>query len=380
MTRTIADIDLLEYRASEKTVWVFLRVADSAGAVGWGEATLAGQETQLATAHAKLEPTLRGTAADSRRNLLTELGAAISDRAIAAIVSAVDQALWDLDGQHSGSALHVMLGASARSQVPLYANINRRTLARTPEGFAASAQKAMADGFGTFKIAPFDGVSPGSAAGIAHGIACATAVRDAIGPARALYVDCHWRFDETNAVDALDALAEIGIGWFECPLPERSENFAALGRLRARANARGILLAGCETETALAGFMPYIERGLYDVLMPDVKYAGGLAEMARISDCAARHGVAIAPHNPSGPISHAYSLHLGATLAGFSTLEHQYDETPAFFDIATGDLPRPANGTSRLPGTAGLGVGLDPDVLANIGTIASGTHQQESPG
>jgi galactonate dehydratase len=380
MTRTIAAIELLGFRASDKTVWVFLRVADSAGAVGWGEATLAGQEWQLAAAHAKLEASLRGTAADSRRNLLVEFGAAVSDRATAAIVSAVDQALWDLDGQHAGTALHAMLGESLRSQVPLYANINRRTRTRTPEGFAASTQKAMADGFGTFKIAPFDGVAPGSAAGVAHGLACARAVRDAIGPARALYVDCHWRFDEANAVDALDALAEIGIGWFECPLPEHAENFAALGRLRTRANARGILLAGCETETALAGFMPYIERGLYDVLMPDVKYAGGLAEMARISDCAARHGVAIAPHNPSGPISHAYSLHLGATLAGFSTLEHQYDETPAFFDIATGDLPRPIDGASRLPGTAGLGVGLDPAALTDIGSIARGAHKREAAG
>jgi galactonate dehydratase len=380
MTRTIAAIDLLEFRASEKTIWVFLRVADNAGAVGWGEATLAGQEPQLAVAHTKLELALRGTAADSRRNLLVELGPAAPSRATAAIISAIDQALWDIDGQHADAPLHTMLGASARSQVPLYANINRRTIARTPEGFAASAQKAMADGFGTFKIAPFDGVAPGQASGIAHGLACARAVRDAVGPARTLYVDCHWRFDEANAVDALDALAEIGIGWFECPLPERPENFAALGRLRKKANARGILLAGCETETALAGFMPYIERGLYDVLMPDVKYAGGLAEMARISDCAARHGIAVAPHNPSGPISHAYSLHLGATLAGFSTLEHQYDETPAFFDIATGDLPRPADGASRLPGTAGLGVGLNLAVLTDIGLTGVGANKRESAG
>jgi galactonate dehydratase len=189
MTRTIATIELLGFRASDKTVWVFLRVADSAGAVGWGEATLAGQEWQLAAAHAKLEPALRGTAADSRRNLLVEFGAAVSDRATAAIVSAVDQALWDLDGKHAGTALHAMLGENPRSQVPLYANINRRTRTRTPEGFAASAQKAMADGFGTFKIAPFDGVAPGRVAGVAHGLACARAVRDAIGPARALYVD-----------------------------------------------------------------------------------------------------------------------------------------------------------------------------------------------
>jgi hypothetical protein len=71
---------------------------------------------------------------------------------------------------------------------------------------------------------------------------------------------------------------------------------------------------------------------------------------------------------------------LGATLAGFSTLEHQYDETPAFFDIATGDLPSPINGASRLPGTAGLGVGLDPAALTDIGSIARLVHEREAAG
>ncbi|HEX8013067.1 MAG TPA: hypothetical protein VF814_19395, partial [Casimicrobiaceae bacterium] len=39
--------------------------------------------------------------------------------------------------------------------------------------------------------------------------------------------------------------------------------------LRGFANARRVLLAGCEEMSLLDGFMPYLEADAYDVLMPD---------------------------------------------------------------------------------------------------------------
>ncbi len=60
----------------------------------------------------------------------------------------------------------------------------------------------------------------------------------------------------------------------------------ALKRLRARANAAGMRLAGCETEVRREGFRPFLKAGAYDVMMPDVKYAavsGRLPPVARWS-------------------------------------------------------------------------------------------------
>lgn len=175
-------------------------------------------------------------------------------RAGAAVACAIDQALWDIASRRERKPLHATLGAARRAEIPLYANINRRTLDRSPSGFAASARHAIAHGFDAIKIAPFDGVRPGSGDAVAAGIARAAAVRAEIGSTRQLFVDCHWRFDADTTKRALDALLELGIAWFECPIAEIPANLGSLRDLRARANAGAAVLAGCETETGLDGF------------------------------------------------------------------------------------------------------------------------------
>ena len=356
---TIQSIDGHAARASTKTIWVFVRICDSVGNVGWGEATLAGRESELAAALALVAARLLGTSARPSDNPLERCGVSHTNRAGAAIVSALDQALWDAAGRREDRPMRDALGTPVLDEIPLYANINRRTVDRTPAGFAASARKAIADGFDTVKIAPFDAVRPGSDESVAAGIARAAAVRAVIGPSRRLFVDCHWRFDAANASRALDALAELGVSWFECPLPEHPDNFESLKKLRTQANRIGAVLAGCETETTLEGFRPFIDAGTYDVLMPDIKYAGGVAEFRRTAEYASTRGIKVAPHNPSGPVSHVASLQLCATLAGMTILEHQYDESPVFASIVADRLPRTRRGSSELPTGPGLGISLD---------------------
>ena len=41
----------------------------------------------------------------------------------------------------------------------------------------------------------------------------------------------------------------------------------------------------------LSGFVPFIEDRLLDVVMPDVKYAGGCRELVKIANAAARRSV-----------------------------------------------------------------------------------------
>jgi galactonate dehydratase len=175
-------------------------------------------------------------------------------------------------------------------------------------------------------------------------------------------VDCHWRFDEAAAARMIDAAAEQRLHWIECPLPETRDNLAALVRLRNRANAHGALLAGMENGIGSDSFAPFCAAGAYDVMMPDVKYVGGLAEMQRCAELFARHGVAVSPHNPSGPVAHAASLHVSAAMEHFDMLELQFDESP-LFDLLVAGLPPREHGQSTLPGGPGLGVRLDARLL-----------------
>lgn len=365
----IAKIEALPLRISEKTVWIFLEVVDDDGLTGLGEATLPGRESEIRALLAEQRPMLIGTSAAP-----APLKAPIPEQSIAeaALSSALDQALWDLRGQRAGKPIWQLLGITQRREIPLYANINRRTIDRSPAGFAASARDALAVGFTRLKLAPFDGLTPALAesdtgsALIDAGVARIAAVREATGPDVRVMVDCHWRFTESTADRVIDRLAEISVNWFECPLPETTEMLESLRRLRAKSNARDMQLAGLEMSTSPAALRPFLEAGCYDVVMPDIKYIGGFAGMLAAGSLCARYGVGCAPHNPTGPICHGASLHAAAVLDGFDLLEHQYDESPLFDTLVDKKLPKHAGEASRLPSKPGLGLALVPSLVAEL--------------
>jgi galactonate dehydratase len=361
MTDAIANLHLHALAVTHKTVWTFVEVETSEGLVGTGEATLGGQEDALSACFESWRPALLGRPAS-----VASLPAAwreSGDLARTAVACALDQALWDIEGQRAGKSVAALLTAEPLSEIPVYANINRRTTDRTPEGFAASARLARAAGFDAVKIAPFDALTPTTPAAearrlLAEGLARIAAVRQMIGGDARLLVDCHWRLGPETADQLLAEAQALGLYWVECPFPEVAPEFPRIRQFRARANERGILTAGCELMTGLAGFAPYLEAGLYDVIMPDVKYASGHGAFMEIAAAAERSGVACSPHNPSGPICHGHSVQASAAVPGFLILEMQFDETPRFNEIVAGELPLPKAGRIRVPDRPGLGLGL----------------------
>src|SRR6185312_14082862 len=142
-----------DVRVSSKTRWLFLEVHAGSGLAGLGEASLQGREAMVKQAGDRFAPALLGMAAEpagviGRCETLAE----------AAFLSAVDQALHDIAARREGKRLVDHLGGARRERVPLYANINRRTVDRSPAGFADSARLALESGFTAFKLAPFDEV------------------------------------------------------------------------------------------------------------------------------------------------------------------------------------------------------------------------------
>jgi galactonate dehydratase len=380
---TVVDIAGLSARVSDKTVWTFVRLETDDGGVGWGEATLHGCAAQVHAHVRRIAAAIVGRKSLFPNDVVDVVGISGRDAADAAAISAIDQALWDVMAQVRGEPLAKALGEPLRTTIELYANINRGTRDRDPAGFAARAIEAVTSGFDAIKIAPFDGVQPDdmdktdAAHKLGLGLRRIAAVREAIGPDVRLLVDCHWRLTEISAHDVLREVESLELYWLECPLPEEIGHFPALRRLRTRANAMGVRLAGCEMMIGRQGFQPFLDAGVYDVIMPDVKYAGGLRELVRIAQAAARQGVACSPHNPSGPIAHAHSLHVSAHVPLLPFLEMQYGESPLFFDFIDGALPHPQCGRSDLPHGNGLGVGLGTALRERLIDIEDATTLRE---
>ena len=366
-TLELASVSLHCERITQKTCWSFVRLTTSDGRQADGEATLIGQEDALTGSAERLVPKLLAMSP------VDDPGAFASEHAPdniqdAGIVSAIDQALYSLTAKSQDQSLAAQLGVK-RDTIPVYANINRRTEQRTPEGFAASAQTAMDAGHTAFKVAPFDEVTTDICAegngvdAMTAGLARVAAVWEMVGADARLMIDCHWRFDEPTSVRLIEAAAELGIYWVETPLPEIESNIPALARLKTQCNELGMRLAGLETSVRWQGFQPFCEGGAYDVVMPDMKYVGGIHEMQQTASRCEALGLAVSPHNPSGPICHAASLQLSATLPGFDRLELQFDESPIFDELAGAPFNPITDGETTLPTGPGLGVTLDDAVL-----------------
>ena len=117
--------------------------------------------------------------------------------------------------------------------------------------------------------------------------------------------------------------------------------------------AGGEMIAGADQATALC------DAGLYDVLMPDVKYAGGYRGMLTIAQICAARDVLFSPHNPTGPIAHLASVHVCAAAPAVLWLEHQWAETPLFDELIGGNAAPLVDGAFAVPRLSGLGAGIN---------------------
>jgi len=190
------------------------------------------------------------------------------------------------------------------------------------------------------------------------------AVRAAIGDDCALLIDCHWRFDTPRATALIRELEAVAPYWLECPISEHPSRFADIARLRQVAHQHGMKLAGGEGIVGPDEAEAMCKAALYDVLMPDIKYAGGFGGMLAIAEVCARHDVAFAPHNSTGPIAHLGSIHACAAAPSMLWLEHQWSETPRFYELVGGDVAPLVDGSFVVPQSPGLGAALDRTVAA----------------
>jgi galactonate dehydratase len=173
--------------------------------------------------------------------------------------------------------------------------------------FAGLAQQAVADGFTAMKCMlvpptmPLEGLRPVKAAE-----RCATAIRAAVGDEIDLMVDCHARPSPAMGLQFAKALEPIGLYFFEEPCwPEAIEGLAEIKRAVKTPIATG------ERITSLAGFRDLFAARACDVCQLDITHCGGLSEARRIAALAEAHRIALAPHNPQGPVSTAASLEFG---------------------------------------------------------------------
>ena len=365
----ITGVRVLEIEASRRGSWILVEVRTDSGLTGIGEASQSGNDRLVRESLLQLGERLAGADPTQpeviweRLTRSSDIFAEGAGRVAATAVSAVDQALWDIAGKALEVPVWRLLGGRRRERVRLYANLNRGTRDRSVEGFARAARAAVEAGFRAVKCTPFDEIRhdrldrDGVEEDLDLGVARIAASREAVGPGVDLLVDCHCRFNLALARKAAEKVRGLDLYWFEEPLPR-----GQVGEMRSLRESSGLTLAGGEGFFGREGFWEYLSQGAVDVIMPDVKHAGGISECRRIAALAETRNIPVAPHSPAGPVSTIAGVHLAASIRNFLILEYAFGEVP-WREQLISPPERIEGGFMPLPEGPGLGVELNQEIV-----------------
>jgi galactonate dehydratase len=353
--------------------WIFVKVlTDQPGLWGWGEATLEWHTRSVVGAVEDVAQLLIGEDPTRIEHLWQMMhrqhfwhGSGIV-RGTA--ISGIDIALWDIAGKIHGVPCHKLWGGPVRDSVRLYCHLGGGRMEEFYETrpadaarFGDLARQAVADGFTAFKsmavpsTMPIEGLQP-----VRYAEACVAAMREAVGDGIDIMVDCHARPSPRMGHIFAHALEPYGLYFLEEPCwPENLDDLASIQRSVRTPIATGERLVG------LAPFRDLLEKRAASVLQPDLTHCGGFSEGRRIAALAEAYRVALAPHNPQGPVSTAASIEFGFATPSYVICESVHDDVPWRADVVREGFTVEKNGRLVRPnGRPGLGVEIDESEVA----------------
>mgnify|MGYP004524734801 FL=1 len=302
-----------------RTNFVFVKLETDEGISGIGEGTLEYKENALLGAIEDIKRVLIGQDPREVERISHELYRDSYWRVgpvLQSAVSAVNMAMWDIKAKAAGVPVYEMLGGKVRDGVRMYANAWFAG-AKTADEFAAAAVKAKNMGVTALKWDPF-----GKAymymenADFRRSIEIVEAVRGAVGNDVDLLIEGHGRFDIATGIKIANAIKPFDPYFFEEPTPP--DCLDALAQVHKNSP---VPIAAGERLYSLTQMRDFLERGCADFVQPDISHCGGISAVKKMAALCEAHYVALAPHNPSGPVANAATLHIAASTPGFRILE-----------------------------------------------------------
>tara|TARA_R110000782_G_scaffold24427_3_gene63653 strand:+ start:645 stop:1823 length:1179 start_codon:yes stop_codon:yes gene_type:complete len=348
--------------------WIFVKVeTDQPGLVGWGEATLEWHTRSVVGAIEDMAELLIGEDPTRVEYLWQSMfrqhfwhGSGIV-RSTA--ISGIDIALWDLVGKVHDVPCHRLWGGPVRNYVRLYCHLGGgrmedfyETPADNAKRFGELAEEAVERGFSAFKsmaVPPTMALEGNTAVNAA--VAAVQSMRDAVGSDIDIMVDCHARPSPAMGRRFAEALDPYDLYFLEEPCWVEAPSDMALIR-----NAVATPIATGERLTYLNQFKDLLAIGACDVIQPDITHCGGLSAARKIAAIAEAHRVAIAPHNPQGPVSTSASIELGFATPDYVICETVDSDVPWRSDVVSHGYQLDENSrTVTASDTPGLGVEIN---------------------
>ena len=383
-------IRLETLRLGEFPNLVWLRLHTDQGLVGLGETSYAAQSVE-AYLHEYIAPRVLGrdpleieSLARSLTGYLGWRGAGVETRA----ASAFDIALWDLYGKAIGQPLYQALGGASRPRVRTYNTCAGYRYIRAAggqstknwgldgkaggpyedlEGFLNRAdevaQSLLEQGITGMKIWPFDPYAEQSdgqyisAPDLEKALEPFRKIRRAVGNKMDIMVEFHslWRLPPAQRI--AQALAEFDTFWHEDVI--RMDSLALLKQYAPYSKAP---ICASETLAGRWSFKDLLETGVAGIVMFDLAWCGGVSEARRISALADAWQLPVAPHDCTGPLVYAASVHFSIWAPNALVQESVRAFYTGWYNELVTHVPQPVRGYFEKPPGPGIGVELLPEV------------------
>lgn len=338
-----------------------VKVIDSDGVVGWGEAVTLFLEAAMATGAllTGLNELLVGLPAEPAgvAQAIIDHGWWYADSGIACFASsAIDLALWDIVGKRENTSLLELLD-SKQDHMKVVVSCH------ATESHLQAMAVAMAD---TVRSRNAIGIKVGfgkrgeAALGFEHDrdVEFVRHLRTALGPDSLMMIDIgakiHWSVEE--AIARISAFDECDVHWTEEPLGAEDP----VGYRRLKDSVRSLIAYG-EREWSPKGYERILRTGTVDVIGIDPGRAGGVTGFVAALELAHRSGAQANAHAFAGPITFVASLALSQS----STTCHQLEQMPlknTLYGLIEG-APEASDGVLRSRMLPGLGLMVDEDAV-----------------
>ncbi|WP_396600594.1 galactonate dehydratase [Algibacter sp. R77976] len=356
--------------------WFFLKMTTKNGIVGWGEPVVEGKADTVEACVHELSQYVIGRSPNTIEDIWQTLyrgGFYRGGPILMSALAGIDQALWDIKGKTLGVPVYELLGGAVRQKMKMYCWIG----GDDPDVVLKQAQEKVDLGYKAVKMnatGAFEWID--SAKKIKSVIKNIELLRKEFGDDLDIALDFHGRIHKGMVKPLIDELAPFSPMFIEEPV--LSENSDALKHIYSHTS---IPIAMGERMYSRWDFKEVLQKGLVDIIQPDLSHAGGISEVKRIAAMAEAYDVALAPHCPLGPISLASALHIDFTSInafiqesslgihyneGYELLD--YMENPEIFDIEDGYI--------SLLKEPGLGIRIDEDKLRDAQKIG---HKWSNP-
>lgn len=309
-------------------------------------------------------------------------------------LSAIDLALWDIQGQIYQQPIWRLLGGPVRDEIPVYNSCGGpfygRTNRRVPAASgwpghgdpgqagplednwssihepAELAEELIGLGYRAMKLWSFDAVYRRqggqylSRHDLEDGLKPFRAIRDRVGDEIELVLDGHGFFSLAAATRIVEAMEEIRPLWVEDIL--RPDSIASMATLRQRTQTP---IAVSEMLVMPDHFRQVLESQGADYVMIDPTWVGGITATRRIADLAMLYNIPTLMHDCTGPLTLLAGMQIAAANTGVAFQETVRAHLKTLYPLLIDQSLEVQRGTIALPKRPGIGARWLPELFDN---------------